>query len=89
MTLAPEQLGSKIASVIESELAALNMRKIALDTSKVDWNRVMHDAAFRKPPFQATPLKRLSGTPMWTATAQRRARRFRNAYSEADIRGLR
>jgi hypothetical protein len=53
VSLAPEQLHSKIGSVIEAELATLNICKAPLDTNKVDWNRVMHDAAFRKAPFQA------------------------------------
>jgi DNA invertase Pin-like site-specific DNA recombinase len=50
--LPPEQLNSKIASVVEADLSALNIRKLSLDPSRVDWNRVIHDAAFRIPPFQ-------------------------------------
>jgi hypothetical protein len=50
-TLLPDELPQKIADVIEAELTALNISRLQMRTEAVNWKQVIHDAAFRNPPF--------------------------------------
>lgn len=47
-----EKLSPMIGSVIDSELSTLNLRRMAIDPTRVDWNGVIRSAAFRTPPFE-------------------------------------
>ncbi len=52
VTLTREQLSPKIASVVDSELLTLNLRRLQIDSSRVNWNEIIRNAAFRIPPFE-------------------------------------
>ena len=52
ISLAPDGLSPKIATVIDSEIVALKMQRLPLDPARVDWQGILRDSAFRLPPFQ-------------------------------------
>src|SRR5258708_38240663 len=47
-----ETLSPRILSVIESEITALNIQRLPLDHARVEWQSILHNSAFRVPPFQ-------------------------------------
>ncbi len=53
ISLLPEHLPPKIDTVIGAQMTALNLKRPLLYPGRVDWGRVVRDAAFRVPPFQA------------------------------------
>lgn len=42
-----------VKDVIEEQLKKFNINTISLETDKVDWKKIINDAAFRNPPFEA------------------------------------
>ena len=47
-----EQLSARIEGVIKNTIAALGITSLAIDPSRVEWSKIIHDSVFRKAPFQ-------------------------------------
>jgi len=45
---------SRVNEAIDRQLQDYYIQEVALDESRVDWNRVKLDAAYRRPPFEQT-----------------------------------
>jgi hypothetical protein len=52
ISISPDTLLPKIASVIDAELTELGIEKLPLNHAQVDWQKIVNNAAFRQPPFQ-------------------------------------
>ena len=52
-----EVIEQRINEAVESQLSNTGLTVLLLDVNRVDWNRLMLDAAYRLPPFQAGPEK--------------------------------
>ncbi len=48
-----ELLDERVNSAIDRQVTSLGIHLLPLDVAKVDWNRVVEDAAARRPPFDA------------------------------------
>lgn len=53
INLGPEQLAPRIDTVIEAQMRQMNLTRLSLNSTVVDWNRIIRDASLRVPPFQA------------------------------------
>ena len=52
LTVTADTLSPKISAVIDAELAALKIERFPLDHARVEWQTILHNAAFRIAPFQ-------------------------------------
>ena len=53
LAISEEILADRVSSAIERQLATLDLQVLPLDPGRVDWPRLIEDAAGRRPPFQA------------------------------------
>lgn len=49
--IAEEDIQRRIAAGIEQQAADLGLQIVGLDSGEVDWNRLMSDSVYRRPPF--------------------------------------
>ncbi len=50
--ISEEILTERVGAAIEKQLATLDLKVLPIDTSRVDWRRLIEDAAGRRPPFE-------------------------------------
>jgi len=51
LAISEEILTERVEAAIQKHLATLSLQILPVDTGRVDWHRLIHDAAGRRPPF--------------------------------------
>lgn len=53
LSITDEILADRVSSAVGKQVAALGLHVVSLDPARVDWPKLIDDAASRKPPFEA------------------------------------
>jgi hypothetical protein len=52
LNITEDIIEQRVHETVERQLRHLNLRTLSVDIAQVDWNRIMLDAAYRRPPFE-------------------------------------